>query len=54
MLVGLNNFCEKQLACVAHVEGEEVCLGLRRPPSDSAHSQGGLILSWSLLCTLVM
>lgn len=46
--------CEKQLACVAPVEGEEVCLGLQRPPSDSTHSQGGLILSRSLLRTLVM
>lgn len=54
MRVGLNNFGEKQLARVARVEGEEVCLGLQRPPSDSTHSQRGLILSRSLLRTLVM
>lgn len=54
---GLNNFVKKkkkQCACVAHVEGEEVCLSLQRPPSDSTHSQRGLILSRSLLRTLVM
>lgn len=55
---GLNNFVKKnkkkRCACVAYVEGEEVCLSLQRPPSDSTHSQRGLILSRSLLRTLVM
>lgn len=37
--------CEKQLACVAPVEGEEVCLSLQRPPlrlhaqSERTHPQ---------------